>query len=458
MQPLASHIFFASGTTNRAAGASSRKLSVSFRRGDTTMTVYRDVPPSYDGQSLSARDGAGSPIPLVCFCHLRWGFVWQRPQHLLTRIGKIHPVYLIEEPQLGSPGEEPNLLESRDAGVTILTPVLPSPAHPGGGFDAENNLEIRSLLSRYFRDELEKPDVIAWYYTPMAYGALPPDLNPTVTVFDAMDELSKFRGAPKALRDQERLLMQTADLVFAGGPSLHESRKFRHPRAFCFPSGVEADHFRRGETDCPADIAGLPGPIVGFYGVLDERIDFDLVGGIADARPEWSILMIGPQAKISESDLACRPNIHYLGMRSYDELPHYLAHFDAAILPFALNEATRFISPTKTLEYLAGGKPVVSTAIKDVVDLYGEVIEVASTPEAFVEGIERLWNEPVQKHTSREVEVERILAQHDWDNIAVNMLKLIHEAQDTQATFEALLRDAEFLAAAGLPYSQEVAD
>lgn len=422
------------------------------------MTIYRDVPPSYDGRSLASRDGAGSPIPLLCFCHLRWSFVWQRPQHLLTRIGKIHPVYLIEEPQLGQHGEEPNLLESRDTGVTILTPVLPASAHSGGGFDAKNNREIRTLLSRYFRDELENTDVIAWYYTPMAYGALPHDLNPTVTVFDAMDELSKFRGAPKALRDQERTLMQTADLVFAGGPSLHEARTFLHPRAFCFPSGVEADHFRPSETECPADIAGLPGPIVGFYGVLDERIDFDLVGGIADKRPGWTILMIGPQAKISESDLARRPNIHYLGMRSYDDLPRYLAHFDAAILPFALNEATRFISPTKTLEYLAGGKPVVSTAIKDVVDLYGEVIEVASTPEAFVEGIERLWNEPVRERTSRAVEIQRILAQHDWDNIAVNMLKLIHDAQDKHATFEALLRDAEFLAAAGLPYSQEVAD
>lgn len=252
--------------------------------------------------------------------------------------------------------------------------------------------------------------------------------------------------------------MQGADLVFAGGPSLHEARKDRHPRAFCFPSGVEAEHFRSKGNDRPADIAHLPGPILGFYGVLDERIDYDLVAGIADARPEWSILMIGPVAKISESDLAHRPNVHYLGMRGYDDLPDYLAHFDAAILPFAINDATRFISPTKTLEYLAGGKAVVSTPVRDVVDLYGHVIEVASTSQAFVERVEHLWNEPAHNRMSRQAEIERLLTQHDWDTIADNMLQLIQDTQDKQATFPALLRGAELLSTSGASYPTEVAD
>ena len=404
------------------------------------------------------QDGAVAPLPVVCFSHLRWGFVWQRPQHLLTRIAKSHPVYLVEEPEIHASSAKPHLLVSRDTGVTILTPILPESVHPDGGFNTRNNATIQSLLSADFLSELGVSDVIAWYYTPMAYGALPSGVNPTVTVFDAMDELSKFRGAPKALRDQERVLMRAADLVFAGGPSLHEARKFRHPRAFCFPSGVEAAHFRSNGDQCPTDIADLARPIVGFYGVLDERIDFDLVRSIADAQPDWSIVMIGPLAKISESDLAHRPNIHYLGMRSYDELPRYLEHFDAAILPFAINEATRFISPTKTLEYLAGGKPIVSTPIKDVVGLYGSVTEVASAAETFVEAIHRLWNESANERAARAERSEQILAQHDWDLTASNMLQLIDEVLDKHATFEALLRDAEFLAAAGLPYSQEVAD
>lgn len=415
-------------------------------------------PPSPTGSASFGQDEAVAPLPVICFSHLRWGFVWQRPQHLLTRIAKSHPVYLVEEPEIQASNEKPHLLVSRDTGVTVLTPVLPKSTHPDGGFNSTNNHAIQSLLSVYFLSELGVSAVIAWYYTPMAYGTLPHGINPTVTVFDVMDELSKFRGAPKALRDQERVLMRAADLVFAGGPSLHEARKFHHPRAFCFPSGVEAAHFRSNGGQCPTDMADLPRPIVGFYGVLDERIDFELVGSIADAQPDWSIVMIGPLAKISGSDLAHRPNIHYLGMRSYDELPRYLEHFDAAILPFAINEATRFISPTKTLEYLAGGKPVVSTPIKDVVDLYGSVTEVASTAETFVEAIHKLWNEPASERTARAERSAQILAQHDWDLIASNMLQLIDEAQDKHATFEALLRDAEFLAAVGLPYTQEVAD
>lgn len=378
-----------------------------------------------DYSGFLQQGGASPAVPVVCFSHLRWSFVWQRPQHLLTRISKQRPVYVVEEPVLADDEGASCLRETAAAGVTVLTPVLSAAEYHGWGFNAGNNAAIRALLADRFEGMLSGPNVVAWYYTPMAMGALPDNLNATATVFDAMDELSKFRGAPATLIDQEQRLMRTADLVFAGGPSLYETRKRRHPSVHSFPSGVDAAHFGAEGLACPEDIAHLTGPVIGFYGVIDERIDFDLVAGIADLRPEWTILMIGPLAKIEESDLPRRANIHYPGMRTYDQLPAYLARFDAAILPFALNEATRFISPTKTLEYLSGGKPVVSTAIKDVIDLYGHVVEIASNPEEFVQAIEYLWNEPSQIRQARARAVEQTLQQHDWDYIAAQMMDLL---------------------------------
>jgi UDP-galactopyranose mutase len=297
------------------------------------------------------------------------------------------------------------------------------------------------MLGEYFRDRLLRPEAVVWYYTPMALGALPDSVVPRATVYDAMDELANFRGAPRELRTQEQALMQAADLLFSGGPSLHDARKYRHPRAFCFPSGVDEAHFRYPGGPVPDDIAALPAPVLGFYGVLDERVDFDLVAGIADAMPNWSLAMIGPVVKIGEAELAHRDNIHYLGMRSYEELPRYLAHFDAAILPFALNEATRFISPTKTLEYLAGGKPVISTPIKDVIDLYVDVVEIADTPDGFVHAIQKLWSEsPVEKSFRRHA-VSSVLAQHHWDVIALRMQRLIREVLAGRSTLNSLIQE-----------------
>jgi glycosyltransferase involved in cell wall biosynthesis len=244
-------------------------------------------------------------------------------------------------------------------------------------------------------------------------------LEPALVVYDVMDELANFRGAPAAIRERERSLLALADLVFTGGPSLYASRKGRHPRVSCFPSGVDADHF--AIADRSAHLSHLPRPIIGFYGVIDERIDLELLAGIADLRPSWSIVMIGPVVKIEEDDLPQAPNLFYLGKRDYAELPACLACFDAAILPFARNEATQFISPTKTLEYLSAKKPVVSTPIQDVVDLYGSVVEVADRPADFVEAIEGLWSEsPVQQQLRREAS-QRLVAEHLWDEVVRGM-------------------------------------
>ncbi len=379
---------------------------------------------------------------LVCFCHLRWDFVWQRPQHLLSRFAAKHglTVYVVEEPEFVAGDGVSDLRVVERDGVTVVTPLLPATPEPMWGFNDTTNPIVRGLLAPFFaergllseprHDALGMPGVIAWYYTPMALGVEPAGFDPALVVFDAMDELASFRGASRSLREREAATMARADVVFAGGPSLYEARKDRHPRVACFPSGVEPAHFAQAANGIarPADLDLRPRPILGFYGVLDERVDFDLVAAVADARPAWTLAMIGPLAKITEADLPRRPNIVYYGKQAYRDLPAYLACFDVAILPFARNEATRFISPTKTLEYMAGEKPIVSTPIKDVIDLYGSVVAFGETPETFVAGVERALAETPADRVRRLTASRAILARSTWDAIADRMWALMSNA------------------------------
>lgn len=381
------------------------------------------------GQPCDARSVASAATDMICFSHLRWGFVWQRPQHLLTRFSAFARVFFIEEPIIIAETECPRLEYLNSMNVTVITPYLPQRPGMEGGFNQVANVAIRTLIAPFLRDQAIRHDSVLWYYTPMALGAEPANLTTPTIVFDAMDELANFRSAPAALRSQETALLERADLVFTGGPSLYEARRRRHPQTFCFPSGVDIAHFRSDiDRRTPDDIATLPGPIVGYYGVLDERIDFELVEDIAAQRPNWSIVMIGPLAKIGEADLARRPNIHYLGKRTYEDLPAYLACFDVAMMPFAANESTRFISPTKTLEYLAGDKPIVSTPIKDVIDLYGAVVNIADSAASFIGAVEACLAEPAAEHMARVRAANAILARHDWDHIARGMFELIQYA------------------------------
>jgi UDP-galactopyranose mutase len=312
------------------------------------------------------------------------------------------------------------------------------------GYGSTNNVALRALLETFFNRELTGADVVAWYYTPMAVGSLPLTLRPVGTVFDEMDDLSGLRATSQDVREHERQLMKMADLVFCAGPSLHDARKYRHPRAFSFPSGVDVEHFRRASLTAPADAVRRSNPVVGYYGVLDERIDFELVAGIADLRPDWSIRMIGPVARIFEKQLALRPNIHYPGTLRYSELPDELASFDAAMLPYALNQVTRSFTPAKTLEYLAGGRPVVSTPMTDVMDLYGDVVEIASNPAEFVSAIEALWNEGPEARSRREERVQAVLEEHNWDVIAERMRLLINDVISGRPTLTAMIRNAAF--------------
>lgn len=322
---------------------------------------------------------------LVCFSHLRWGFVYQRPQHLMTRFARERRVFFIEEPEFADV-RTPKLKTHLYDGVRVVTPVLPQ-----GSGDRRVSTVILDLLDRYF--EAQKiEDHVAWFYTPMALDVAPPR-RPIVSVYDCMDELSLFRGAPRQLVDREKNLFAFCNLVFTGGMSLFEAKRRQHSAVYAFPSSVDYKHFvqARGMEDTQEDQKDLPHPRLGYAGVIDERIDLDLIHYLAESRPEWQIMMLGPTAKIDPESLPRRSNIHWLGMKSYADLPRYFAGWDVALMPFAMNDATRFISPTKTPEYLAAGLPVVSTAVRDVVRQYGQVglARIGNTAEEFLAEAER---------------------------------------------------------------------
>jgi UDP-galactopyranose mutase len=275
-----------------------------------------------------------------------------------------------------------------------------------------------------------KGPIIAWYYTPMMLP-FSKHLTPDLTVFDAMDELSKFKFAPEHLLSLEQELIDRSDIVFTGGSSLYEAKKDRHANVHCFPSSVDRVHFlkARARQFEPADQEDLPRPRLGFYGVIDERFDTELLDKVAEMRPDWSFVMVGPVVKIAPEDLPKRPNIHYLGSKTYAQLPSYLHGWDVALMPFAMNESTQFISPTKTPEYLAGGKPVVSTPIKDVVRHYGhlEGVKIASTPEEFVAACDEALELARHPEGGWLAEADLMLSATSWDTTQARMAGLIKE-------------------------------
>jgi UDP-galactopyranose mutase len=256
---------------------------------------------------------------------------------------------------------------------------------------------------------------VLWFQTPMSV-AHTAQLEPVATVYDCMDELSAFAGAPPQLRSNERALLARADLVFTGGMALYEHKRREHPAVHAFPSSVDVAHFARarGPVEEPADQRSIPGPKIGFFGVVDERMDRELLGELARRRPEWSFVVIGPVVKIDPTRLPDAPNIHYLGSRDYEDLPAYLSGWDVAIMPFARNDATRFISPTKTPEYLAGGKPVVSTRIRDVERPWADLglVRIADTPRGFVDAIEDAMAEDARARVAR---ADAALRTISWD-------------------------------------------
>jgi UDP-galactopyranose mutase len=352
-------------------------------------------------------------MDIICFSHLRWNFVYQRPQHLLSRFAKHFRVFFVEEAIFDA--DTPYLDNSLSTeGVWIVVPHLTP-----GLDEASAAIKQRDLLQGFFT-YFKLEEHICWYYTPMALP-IGKDLNP---VYDCMDELSAFKNAPALLRQREAELMQKADIVFTGGHSLYQAKRKSHKSIYPFPSSIDKKHFAKARTTVldPADQFFIPQPRIGFFGVIDERMDIGLLEQIATLKPEWQYILIGPVVKIDPATLPKLPNIHYLGGKQYGDLPTYLSGWDAAMMPFALNESTRFISPTKTPEYLAGGVPVVSTAIQDVIEPYGNngLVYIAHTAEDFVKGIEQEMQKKNNK--SWKTAVDAFLENNSWDDTAEKMM------------------------------------
>ena len=368
---------------------------------------------------------------LLCFSHLRWDFVFQRPQHLMSRFADDMTVVFWEEPVDIGRRETPFLQVREAEGFSDIRVVVP---HLPEGISEERRIAALKRLLDAHVASLKGP-LVAWYYTPMML-TFSWHLEASAIVYDCMDELSKFRFAPEHLLDLEQELIDKADLVFTGGSSLYEAKKDRHSSVHLFPSSVDRAHFgkARAAIEDPADQAQLAHPRLGFFGVIDERFDIELLDEIAQMRPDWSLVMVGPVAKIAPEDLPRRPNIHYLGSKTYAQLPDYLAGWDVALMPFAMNESTQFISPTKTPEYLAGGKPVVSTPVKDVVRHYGhlEGVRIAGDADSFVAACEQaleLARDPDRKWLA---EADVLLSATSWHTTQARMAGLLAEVLGTR--------------------------
>lgn len=367
---------------------------------------------------------------LVCFSHLRWGFVFQRPNHLMSRFARNgYRVFFVEEPLVDSEFAYLDVSEPTP-NLWVCTPHVPKRLEP-----KLVDSTLRSLVQGLLRTRgIVKP--LLWFYTPMALPVAQ-GIKASLVIYDCMDELSGFHGAPRELVEHEKVLFSRADLVFTGGHSLFESKRTKHSRVFAFPSSVDRNHYLRAreQQDDPFDQADIGFPRVGYFGVIDERIDLPLIAQLAETRPSLQIVMLGPVVKIDESSLPRAPNIHYLGQKNYSELPKYVAGWQVAMMPFALNDATRYISPTKTLEYLAAGKPVVSTAIRDVVVPYGEngIVQVADQ-STFPSAVDRALTTLADIHRPA---CDQVLERTSWDKTWAEMFELISEALKRDAQTEA---------------------
>lgn len=342
---------------------------------------------------------------MIVFCHLRWDFVYQRPQHLITRLSSQYKILVVEEP-IGKSDIKSEIIEISPS-LHVLKPHI---------YHLD---ELGSYLKSILKDS---KCLVGWFYS-AAFVSVLNTFDFETVVYDCMDELTLFKGASPELLVQENSLLSAADIVFTGGKSLYESKKEKHHNVFCFPSSVDVSHFSNEEIEHiekPGDLRNINSPIIGYYGVIDERIDLELLQQTALQNPNASLVMIGPICKIEESDLPRTENIHYLGMKSYEELPQYLHFFDVAMMPFALNDSTKFISPTKTLEYMAAMKPIISTKIKDVVTEYSDCVSLIDNADDFSISIE-------QPMTDFHAKYEQILENTSWDRTAEKMCTIINK-------------------------------
>ncbi len=364
-------------------------------------------------------------MTIICFSHLRWNFVYQRPQHLLTRCSKNFKIYFIEEPVFNS-DEDGILVLKANENITVVKPSLKA------NLKTDNINRQKNLLD-FLMSELSINKFISWYYAPMALQ-FSNHLKPLLTIYDCMDELSAFKFAPPELKENESRLIKKADIIFTGGYSLYNAKKHLHKNIHAFPSSIEKEHFAKARIikNDPPDQKEIPYPRLGFFGVLDERFDVDLIKKVALKKPKWHFVFVGPIVKIDEATLPKADNIHYLGSKTYDELPYYISCWQIALVPFVINDSTLFISPTKTPEYLAAGKPVISTAISDIVHPYGDekIVSIIHNADEFISAaLTELSNNNTVGWLKK---ADAFLENNSWDNTWNEMHILINKTLKTK--------------------------
>ena len=375
-----------------------------------------------------------SDYPIIVHSHLGWDWVWQRPQQFLSRFSKRHQILFVEGPVPSEEVTEPTS-ELREVtefpNITIMRSKMPAARWFDGAYvDKERRKLVQELLAGPLG--LRFRDPVQWFYDPMAVTAFAGHMDEQAIVFDCMDQLSQFKGAPKELIRRERELLAIADVVFAGGPKIGRDKIKYNSNTHSYGCGVDVKHFgtaRSKNTEIPADVADLPGPVFGFFGVVDERMDYELVARLADANPQGSVVVIGPMTKVDPSTVPQRPNLFWLGGRDYSLLPAYVKKFDVCLMPFALNEATEYINPTKALEYMATGKPIVSTPVEDVVLQFSGVVKISQSSDEFV----ALCLDAVANPDAACIKRGRDLAaRNSWESIVEAMEAHIAEAIDTR--------------------------
>ena len=384
--------------------------------------------------SPTSVNGPATDWPIIVHCHLLWDWVWQRPQQFVSRLSSRHKVLFVEtaapDPQLAAPfarfhtpTDFPN--------ITVLRLQFPAWTWNDGDYvDRERRRLVQEFVSGPVATHFKRP--VQWFYDPMAVRAFGGHMGEILTVYDCMDELSKFRGAPPQMLEREAELLRQAEVVFTGGRKLFESKSQLHPNCHFYGCGVEWQHFGKAadpSTEVPEQIAKLKKPILGFFGVVDERMDYELVASLADGNPDWSVVMLGPVTKVDLQSLPQRSNLHWLGQQPYSALPALCKAFDVCLMPFALNEATEYINPTKALEYMATGRPIVSTAVPDVVRNFGSIVKIARTPQEFISFCRQAVAQPDEIAVARG---QRMARENSWESIVANLEKHVQDALVTK--------------------------
>lgn len=369
-------------------------------------------------------------FPIIVHCHLCWDWVWQRPQQFLSRLSIKHPVLFIEtlgpDPSLAAPLARWRKLEA-PLNITILQLQFPTWRWGDGDYvDQERRRLVQEFMEGPVKGQFD--GAVQWFYDPMAVTAFGGQMGEVLNVYDCMDELSKFKGAPPNILERERELLDLADVVFTGGARLYDSKSQHNENCHFYGCGVDCEHFGKARLEStlpPPDVAALKQPVLGYFGVVDERMDYELVAKLADANPEWNVAILGPVMKVDPASLPQRPNLHWMGHKAYTDLPACCKGFSVCLMPFAMNESTEFINPTKALEYMATGRPIVSTPVPDVVRNFGSVVKIGASHEEFIALCHSALREPDSGSVERGLEMAHA---NTWESIVARLEQHVCDA------------------------------